>query len=143
MTKTEWKYNTLPGEEVDCVAAKLYFNEDGVLIIEYKINIEFSLDKAKEMICISESMTNSNKVPVMVITGRYGEMHSDTLTFLASNEPARHRKATALIIGNLPHRLMAGFILRKREKYYPTKIFGKREAALTWLQQYNPITHEK
>lgn len=50
MQKAEWKYNTLPGEEVDCGAAKLYFNADGVLIIEYKINIEFSLDKAKEMV---------------------------------------------------------------------------------------------
>ncbi len=132
----EWPYKLKPMEVLQTDAAQIYFTKDEILVIEYKHNIDFSLDMAKKLIELCTDVANGNKVLTMVITGTGGKMHPETLDYLSGQEVSMHRIAVALIITSLPHRIVANFIVHLRKKYYPTKLFNNTADATQWLKKF-------
>ncbi|MCC6601443.1 MAG: hypothetical protein IT223_12345 [Crocinitomicaceae bacterium] len=130
----EMTYDIKPDETIRCGIGEISVNNDGILIIRYAKDLDFVLDKAEEMVRISEKIANGNKMKVMIHTGMFGYMPEDTRKYLAKKSLANHRLAAALVIEWLSHRIMARFILFARKKYYPTSIFRNEKDALKWLK---------
>lgn len=136
-----WPYELMPDSPVTIAIGEICFNKDGILIVRYNNNLDFTLDKAKQVIRVCEKITKGKKVYTMVVTGEHGFMDTKTREYLSGPEVARHRKAVALVVRNLPHRIVASFIIRLRKKYYPTRVFRNEECALQWLTL--KMYHEK
>lgn len=131
---TIWPYNLSPDEIVFTEIGEISVNRDGILIIRYYDNLDFTLDKAQSSMKKCDEIANNRKMSVIVVTGKDGVMSTETREYLCGEEVAKHRKAVALVINNLPHRIIAGFIMRVRKKHYPTEVFRSEEAALLWLR---------
>lgn len=113
----------------------VFLNEDGILVMKYKDNLIFELEKAKSAIKVCEKIAGDKKALVLIVTGEFGKMSGETRKYLASKAVAKHRKAVALVISNTLHRLAALTIIRMRSKYYPTQVFADELKALEWLKQ--------
>jgi hypothetical protein len=130
----EWLYSIMPDEIVSTDVGSVSISKDGVLVMRYTNDLDFTLDKAKSAIKVCEEIASGNKVLAMIVTGEHGVMSTETRQYLASEEVAEHRAAVALVISNLPHRLIANFIVRMRKSYYPSQVFGNEKDALAWLK---------
>lgn len=130
-----WPYKIIPNETISSEIGEISFNSDGILVVRYKNNLDFTLNKAKSFVKTCDEITNGNKVFTMIVTGEHGYMTTETREYLSGEEVAKHRKAVALVVDNLPHRIIAGFIVRVRQNYYPTQVFKKEENALLWLEK--------
>lgn len=131
-----WKYNIAPNEIITTGIGKIFFTDEGILVMEYANNLDFTLDLAQKAISICEEITNGKKAPVLIMTGDLGSMDNDTRKFLSSQRLENHRSAAAIVINNLPHRIIANFIIRIRHNYYPSKIFKCRKEGLKWLKTF-------
>lgn len=127
-------FSISPGEEIKTQLATVTVNEADILIVRYGQDLDFSLKNARDLIKICEDVSKGNKVRVLVHTGKFGQMESATREYLSSEEVAKHRKAVALVIDNLPHRIIAHYIISMRKKYYPSKVFRSEFEAIKWLR---------
>lgn len=127
--------NIVKSEVFHTEIGDVFINDDGILVMRYKNKLDFELEKAKSAIKVCEEISGGKKMRVLIITGEYGTMPSETREYLASNAMAKHRKAVALIINNLFHRLVALFIMRMRNNDYPTQVFADESKAIEWLKQ--------
>ncbi len=132
-----WPYNITPNKVISTEIGDIFIDENGVLVMRYTSDLDFGLEMAKSAIKICEDIVGDHKVPVMVITGEFGSMSTETREYLSGKEVAKHRKAVALVVNNLSHRLIAQFIIKMRNKYYPTQVFKNEEEALIWLNKIN------
>lgn len=132
---SNWNFSIPLGVEVKTALGIVTINEENILLIRYGQDLDFTLENAKALTKVCEEIANGNKVRVLVHTGQFGQMSSETRQYLAGEEIAKHRKAVALVIDNLAHRLMAHFIIAARKKYYPTKIFSNEKDAAEWLKE--------
>ena len=114
---------------------EVFLNADGILVMKYKNNLNFELEKAKDAIKVCEKIADDKKILVLIVTGEFGKMTGETRKYLASKAVAKHRKAVALVISNTLHRLAALSIIRMRNKYYPTHVFADESKAIEWLKQ--------
>lgn len=135
--KELWPYKIDSNKIINTEIGDIYINDDGILIMRYKDNLDFNLEKAKSAINICEDISNGIKMPVLIHTGEFGDMPDDTRKYLASKALANHRLAVALVIKSLAHRIMAFFIISMRKKYYPSMIFSNEHDALIWLKSIN------
>jgi len=113
----------------------VFVNDDGILVLKLINNLDFKLEKAKSAFKICEEITEGKKVLVLVINGEIRSIPSETREYLSGRDAAKHRRAVALVITNLLHRLVALYIMRIRNKYYPTQIFTDESKAIEWLKQ--------
>lgn len=127
------KYAIKTNEIIRCSIGEISVNEGDILTIKYKDDLDFTLDKAIEMVQLCRKIANGKKMRLIIHTGEFGNMPAETRDYLASKSHADHRIAVALIIKNLPHRIMAHFISLTRKKYYPSSIFSNEKDALEWL----------
>ena len=132
---SDWNFSIPPGVEVKTALGIVTVNEENILLIRYGQDLDFTIENAKALTKVCEEITNGNKVLVIVHTGQFGQMSTETRQYLAGEEIAKHRKAVALVVDNLAHRLMAHFIIAARKKYYPTKIFSNEKDAAEWLKK--------
>lgn len=135
--KESWSYKICPNEIINAEIGEIYINDDGILVIRYKNNLDFDIEKAKSAIQICENISNGKKMSVLIFTGEFGDMPDDTRKYLSGKSLANHRLAVALVIKSLAHRIMAFFIISIRKKYYPSMIFSNERDALTWLKKFS------
>lgn len=134
MKATKWPYSVLPDEIITTDIGDISVSHDRILIIRYADNIDFELEKAIVAIQTCEKIAAGNKMLTMVVTGNFGHMPEETRTYLASDEVAKHRKAAAIVVSNLGHRLIASFIVRSRSSSYTSKVFRNEKNAIGWLK---------
>lgn len=131
-----WKYNIAPNQIITTSIGDIFIDNDGILIIKYLNNLDFELEMAVQAIEVCEKITNGEKVLVLINTGEFGSMNFETRKFLSSQRLEKHRKAVALVINSLQHRMIAHFIINIRRNYYPTKIFKTECEGLKWLKTF-------
>jgi hypothetical protein len=123
-----------PHREIVTDIGTVQINKNGILIMRYTPYLDFTLEKAKSAIEVCEQLTNGCKMLVLVVTGEFGEMSTEVRDYLSGKDVAKHRKAVALVISDLSHRLMAQLIINMRKNYYPTKVFRNEITAEKWLR---------
>ncbi|MCX6296006.1 MAG: hypothetical protein NTX97_08065 [Bacteroidetes bacterium] len=128
-----WPYKIKPNEVIVTDIGNVFINENGILVMKYINDLDFVIEKARAAIKVCEDIVGDNKVSVMVVTGEFGNMSTETREYLSGKEIAKHRKAVALVVNNLSHRLISQFIIKLRNNFYPTQVFKNEEDTLNWL----------
>ena len=63
-------------------------------------------------------------------------MNNDARNLFAVYPPLiKVRKAQALVVSNLPSKLLANFFIKYHKPVNPTKIFSDYDEALNWLKE--------
>lgn len=114
--------------------------EEGVLLVNYKPQMNITIDIAK--ICVNDRMvfTKGDYFPLVVHMSEIKEISKEAKAFLASDEGMRGITAGAFIVENHLQRLMASVFIslyiNMNVGKVPSKLFNNKNAAMVWAKQY-------
>lgn len=85
----------------------------------------------------AENLKMSEGKPyVLLITSQpFSTITPEALSLSASKEFKQNTKAKALLVNNLPHRIVGNFYMKLKRPAIKTKLFNDREKAIKWLRR--------
>lgn len=135
--------NTRPGQgqqmaevEITTRTSRIRLGEDGIVRVVVLPDAEQTLEDAKEQVAAVQKVAQGKKRPVLVDArdGRF--MDRAARVYYASDEAARFRSASALLVGSAVTRVMASFFLGLNKPNYPVRLFNSENEALDWLRGF-------
>ena len=122
---------------IDC--AEISLIESGVVLLKYKPDYEVDLRDVIEVEKAFIELTNSGDIYCLMDTsGRFNNYTNEAQKFLskeASIVKNNKIKGSAVIIDNLPNRILAQFFSKIFKPNFPMKIFSNQKDGLVWLHQ--------
>lgn len=110
--------------------------EDGILENRFLHDIAYEIDE-NHLVEIAETMNTlarGERRPIISIAGMYGSITTEARK-VDINDANSYTLALALVIQELPQRLLANFYFKLKKVDYPVKTFKTEELAVEWLQQ--------
>ncbi len=121
---------------IDCAVIELL--EGGIIRLQYKPDFEIELKHAREVEKAMISIAESRDIYcLMDWLGQYNNFTNEAQKFLskeASIVQNGQMKCTAVIIDNLPNRILTKFFSKFFKPKFVVKIFSNKEDALAWLK---------
>jgi hypothetical protein len=108
------------------------------IFVRHKADIHIDLDAAKIHADIILDLCNGYRYPV-ILDGRNvtANISHEARKFISGHEPViRVRSAQAILVNNIPTRLLANFYLKFHKPKHPVKIFSNLEDAERWVAQF-------
>jgi hypothetical protein len=95
---------------------------------------EIDVKHLKEIAEAMQVLSKGKRMPLLSIAGLYGSITTEARK--ASINPSdQYTLALALVIKELPQRLLANFYFKVKKVDYPVKSFSTEEEASAWLLQ--------
>ena len=120
---------------IDCAEIELL--NSGIISIRYKSDYEVGLKDVKEVEQVFISMSKGGAIYCLMDTlGRYNNFTEEAQKFLskeASIVKDRKLKCSAVIIDNLPYRILIRLFTKFLRPPFKIKAFGSKDAATVWL----------
>lgn len=125
--------------EIALPSARLYKFDESIIEIkytpDYHVELEDVVEVEKAFIELSEG---GNIYCLMNNAKQFNQFSQEAQKFLAAEASIvkeRKMRASAVILDNLPNRILARFFLTFHKPSFKMKIFGNREDALDWLKK--------
>ncbi|MFT5822708.1 MAG: hypothetical protein ACI8ZM_003965 [Crocinitomix sp.] len=114
---------------------KMTISDENLIHIKYPSDIDFGLKQAKALDKIIQKQVGLEDYDLIVdLTDSFGNMTKEAQKFFAQDAQSIPQiRASALIVNNLPIRILVKFYLNFFKPPYSTKIFPSLEPAKTWL----------
>lgn len=110
---------------------------DDLIEINYTADYMVELEDVVEVEKIFIELANNNKIYcLMDNAGQFNQFTQEAQRFLATEASIvkeNKMRASAVILDNLPNRILARFFLTFHKPAFKMKIFGKRQDAIDWL----------
>lgn len=116
--------------------AKVSYSEEGIMVIELLDDIMIGIPEIKEMAQASTELSGGVvSLLSLVVTGQRNNISTEAFAYNIYEELQIKQKtvAEALVIKNLPTRIMANFYYKVVPRPYPVKVFQEKELAIEWL----------
>jgi hypothetical protein len=106
--------------------------------VKYPADIDLGLKQAKGVDRVIVEQLESNNYTLLVdLTDSYGVMTKEAQQFFAKDAPSTPQiTASAIIVNNLPIRILVKFYLNFYKPHYPTQIFPTASPAKEWLEGF-------
>lgn len=122
--------------------ANILYESTSAVVSALEPNILFLVVRSGQSFTAEESRTISNlalehfkgKYKVLTLPEEHAVIESDVRNYLVTPERKERVLADAIVITNLPHRLLADFYLKVQRPDIPTQFFKTFEEALEWLR---------
>ena len=109
---------------------------DGYIHVQFRDMSIIDLEESKKVANHVIDLCNGTAHPF--ITNGLGitiRMNNDARDFFATYPPlVRVRKAQAILVNNMPSKLLANFFIKYHKPVNPTKIFTDFDEALAWIR---------
>ncbi len=117
------------------------FNSN-VVELCYPPEIELTLEQAEIIDQAIYSTTAGENIYLLInFENSFGNLPSEVQNYFAKEAPTIPQvKASAIVLNNLPVRILAKFYLRVFKPSYTSKIFSTYEEAWKWLEKMQEIT---
>lgn len=124
-------------EKIVLPKSSLYKLSDHMIYLTYKQDSNIELQDAIDTNNAIFELANGKPYTVLVdFLGLYGNMTNEARIHYATDLKTRDiRKAEALLLDNLPARIIARFYIKVNKPNNPVKIFAKKQKALDWLEE--------
>ncbi len=120
----------------DTSLAKMSYSEEGIMMVELFDDIIIGIPEIKEMAHVSKELSGGD-VPLLslVVTGQRNNISTEAFSYNIFEELQIKQKtlAEALVIKNLPTRIMANFYYKVVPRPYLVKVFQEKDQAIEWL----------
>lgn len=117
--------------------AEIIHLQDNLYLLKLDDDYEIELEDAIEIDQAFIEITNNQPFCVVVDTrNKYTSVSSDARNFFA-NDPdiLPIRKKIAIVINNMPTRIIANFFVKFNRPQTPTKVFNDYYKAIDWLTE--------
>ncbi len=129
--------------EINCSVIELLPSR--IIKLRYKPDFEIQLKDVRELETVFVHLAGENDIYcLMDMSGRFNTVTKEAQNFL-SKEAAivteKKLKASAIVIDNLPNRIITKFFIKFFKPSFKTKIFSKIEQAEAWLIELREINN--
>ena len=121
---------------IDTPKATITQLDDNIIYLSFKPDVDFKLEDAIEVNNLIVDLSGNKPFLSLVdVSGRYGNITNEARNHFAKDPKTKEiRVAEALIIDNLPMRLLARFYQKVNKPSNPIKIFSTKAEAIEWLK---------
>ena len=110
--------------------------EAEVLVVNYKADIEITLDRAKQYLIARKKYQKEDKVKLIADVSKVLDVSKEARAFFSSKNFSELNIAMALITNSLQGKIFANFFMRLNKPANPTKMFQSKAKALKWLRTF-------
>ena len=116
---------------------QLSISNTNIVELDYPTEIDVSLEQAQDIDKIIFDITEGEDIYLIVnMENSFGSLSSETQSFFAQDAPTVSQiKASAIILNNLPVRLLVKFYLNVFKPLYKTKVFSNADKAHQWIKK--------
>lgn len=113
--------------------------DENLVHLKYPVDIDLGLKQAKAVDrIILQQIGSKNYTLIVDLTDSYGIMTREAQHFFAQDAPSIPQiTASAIIVNNLPIRILVKFYLSFFKPQYPTQIFPSLVPAKKWLNSFS------
>ena len=117
--------------------AEIIHLQDNLYLLKFDDDYEIELEDAIEIDQTFIKITNNQPFCVVVdARNRYSSASNDARNFFANDpEILPIRKKIAIVINNMPTRMIANFFVKFNRPQTPTKVFSDYNKAIDWLSE--------
>ena len=117
--------------------AEIIHLQDNLYLLKFDDDYEIELEDAIEIDQAFIKITNNQPFCVVVdARNRYSSVSNDARNFFANDfEILPIRKKIAIVVNNMPTRMIANFIVKFNRPQTPTKVFSDYNKAIGWLSE--------
>lgn len=108
----------------------------GVVHVQVKMNADIDIDDILQIRTSNEKLADGNKYVVLFEIAEFAFVSKEAREYGGENELGKLRKAMAIVVKSMAHRLLANFFINVNKPPTPTKVFNDKEKALEWLNQF-------
>ncbi len=116
----------------------IWLEDDGIVRVKVKPNIEISLQDAQAAIRAVSNVCGGKRCPALVDMRGLVGMDRGARLYFAGEETAKVESAAALIIESLLSKAIGNFFMGLNKPIIPTRLFTSEEEALAWLKGLGP-----
>lgn len=121
---------------IDCAEFELL--SSGILLLTYKREDDITIEDVKLVEEAIIELTQGAMIYCLMDTsGRYLKFTQEAKNYLAKEAKIVQQqkvKCTAVVIDNLPNRIMTNFFLKIFKPKYSLKVFSNSDLAMNWLE---------
>ncbi|MBS1635437.1 MAG: hypothetical protein JST26_05900 [Bacteroidetes bacterium] len=143
MTPEKEKNRTLDlkeirSQELRIATATLY--QGNVIAFRFMDDVVLQVEDVIELSQTNVAMTGDNPYFTIVVTGQRQDITQEAREYDFYKELGRKPTcvAEAVIVHDLPTRIVVDFYYKLRRFPYPAKVFANEEQALEWFRTINP-----
>lgn len=123
-------------KEIDTPKVYLALRNDGIGYVFFKNHTELNIELQYNLLKWYDELTNKKLTPFIVEGGEGVTITKEARDNAVLIEDISAMKATAVVVNNLAHKMIANFYLTFNKPKRPYKVFNKKEEAVKWLKQY-------
>lgn len=115
--------------------AEISHYQDNIYILTFEDDYEVELEDAVEIDKAFIKITQNTKFSVIVdARDKFSSITNDARNFFANDpEILPIREKLAIVVNNMPTKILANFFMRFNRPQTPTKVFNDLNLALEWL----------
>ena len=110
--------------------------KDGILIIEFKPDLEIDLKAAKQIVADRKKISEGKAYPGLGDTRYIKSATKEARAYFELEESQDGVSAGALLVDSVFSTLLVNFFLKVTRQKMPSKMFTNKEKALKWLEQF-------
>ena len=114
----------------------LWLEDDGIVRVKMKPNVQFSLQDAQATIRAISSVCGGKRCPALVDMRGLVSMDREARRYFAGEETAKVESAAALLIESPLSKAIGNFFMGLNKPIVPTRLFTSEAEALAWLKGF-------
>lgn len=115
----------------ECILVTL--RSDGIVHVIIKPHVEINLELQKDMIKIYNEITEGKRSPFLFETNEFNSITKEARENAIQIELQTPTAASAVLVKNLGHKIIADFYYKVNRPIQPYKVFWSKEKAIKWL----------
>lgn len=125
-------------KEIELNCAKISLLNSGIIVIKYTSEYEVALNDVKQVEQVFIELSGNGDIFCLMDTsGSFNNFTNEAQQFLskeASIVKQNKIKGSAVVIDNLPNRLLTRFFATIFKPKFPLKVFSNQNEGLEWLK---------
>lgn len=127
---------TIKTSNIDC--AEIELDQNDIIQLKYRPDYTVELEDVREVERVFIDLSNGNDIYCLLdMSGQFNVYTPEAQKFLskeASIVKQKKIKCSAVVIDNLPNRLITKFFIKFYKPPFRTKIFANKESGLIWIE---------
>lgn len=110
--------------------------ENNIIYVYVKKDADIDVEQILQIRETNEKLANGNNYVVLFEIAEFAFISKEAREYGGENELGELRKAMAIVVKSMAHRLLANFFINVNKPPTPTKVFNDKKKALEWLNQF-------
>lgn len=128
---------------IETKIGKISLMENCIIRVEGKPNIHIELEDMYENDKAFKNLLKEKKdAPFLVIFGDNASISKEALRYFSNRKRSKIKRAEALVVPQLHHKINARFHIAVQKPVHPTKQFTDEKEALKWLMKFCDLQDE-